>query len=115
MNTSILSRGFSLTESIRAAVDSEVDVFRNRYGRTATSIDVRLFDVNGPRGGPDKGCLVRAHLANRREMVAIDVRGDLYVAIGRAFAKLSRAAHGALARRRTLRRTGVTYEAPVIT
>ena len=106
MNTNILSRGFTLTAALHSAVLREIDAYCSRHGNSATSIDVRLFDSNGPRGGPDKVCLIRTHLASRRELVAIDVGTDVYVAIEHAFNKLTRATQSANGRRRTLQRSG---------
>ena len=51
MNTNILSRGFTLTAALHSAVLREIDAYCSRHGNSATSIDVRLFDSNGPRGG----------------------------------------------------------------
>jgi ribosome-associated translation inhibitor RaiA len=66
---------------------------------------VRLFDVNGVRGGIDKGCLLHARIGlNRRAVVATDVDNDLYHAIQAAFARLDRATRTTVRRRYRIRR-----------
>ncbi len=101
MQTDVQSRGFSLTPALRAAVDSEVQGFSERFPKLATSLQVRLFDVNGPRGGADKGCLVHARVGRGgRVVVASELDTDLYRAIATAFDKLERGTHTALTRGR---------------
>jgi ribosome-associated translation inhibitor RaiA len=73
---------------------------------------VRLFDVNGPRGGADKGCLITAHLTrSRRVLVASALHEDLYGAIPHAFEKLRRALSSTLSRHRTQRRRARAFAA----
>ena len=68
-------------------------------------LQVRLFDVNGTRGGIDKGCLVTLHLSReKRVLVATELDSDLYRAIPSAFNKLRRAVGAAVRRTRSLRR-----------
>ncbi len=105
MNTDIHARGFALTTALREAVERQVEDLVRRQSRRIGSLAVRLFDVNGTRGGPDKGCLVHARLERGGSVVvATEVDVDLYRAIERAFAKLRRGLRTALARGRGARR-----------
>ncbi len=106
MNTDIQARGFALTEALRRAVEKEAQAYANRFQDQLLGVHVRLFDVNGPRGGPDKGCLAYGRFGRGGAVVvATDIAPDLYDAIPAAFAKLNRATRNAQARRHTLRRT----------
>lgn len=116
MNTDIHARGFALTTALREAVEREAQDLRRRQPRRIGALAVRLFDVNGTRGGPDKGCLVHARLERGASVVvATEVDSDLYRAIERAFAKLRRGMRTALARGRATRRPGAPRLARLLT
>lgn len=101
----IQARGFSLTSALRSAVEGEAREYAGRLPEPPQSVRVRLFDVNGPRGGRDKGCLVYARVGRgNRGAVATDIDCDLYRAIGVAFARLTQATRATLNRGRSLRR-----------
>ncbi len=64
-----------------------------RFGARARSFTARLADLNGPRGGVDKHCLVALRLTSPRRLIVIeDTDAEAEVAIGRA---ADRAARGA--------------------
>jgi putative sigma-54 modulation protein len=108
MQTDIQARGFTLTEALRTAAQGAADVYAEQFPSLQISVQVRLFDINGLRGGVDKGCLVSAHIGhNRKVIVANQLDTDLYRAIPAAFAKLSRATRSALGRERTWKRTSL--------
>lgn len=103
MNLDLQARGFILTPALEAAVRRELRTLTSLDG--ASWLQVRLFDVNGARGGIDKGCLVTLHLSGeRRVLVATELDADLYRAIPAAFDKLRRAVGQTAHRTRTLRR-----------
>lgn len=105
MQTDIQARGFTLTQALLNAAQSEVAAYRASFPHTVAAVSIRLYDTNGVRGGPDKGCLACAHIGKQHiAVVASDVDSDLYTAIHRAFAKLTRATRSALSRARALRR-----------
>ena len=105
MNIDVQARGFSLTEAIQDAIHRETAQLAGVDG--AHRLQVRLFDVNGKRGGVDKGCLVTLHLSRDKKVVAATaLDSDLYRAIPSAFSKLRRGLGAALRRARVLRRRG---------
>lgn len=107
LQANIQARGFTLTQSLLSATQTQLDAYRSRFPRAGVVVSIRLYDVNGLRGGPDKGCLAQAQLGKHHvSVVASDVDSDLYTAIQRAFAKLTRATRSALTRARSLRRRG---------
>lgn len=108
MRTDVQARGFSLTEALRSAVEREVYDYAAQFSNRPRSLQVRLFDVNGTRGGLDKGCLAYAKMGGGHTVVvATDIDSDMYRAIPAAFAKLARATRAALGRRRAKRRRPV--------
>lgn len=105
MHMDIQARGFTLTAAIASSVRREAAALGSLLGESATTLKVRLFDVNSARGGVDKGCLISAHLGrNGRVIVASSLETDLYRAIPIAFEKLRRGAVAASRRDHTLRR-----------
>ena len=103
MNIDVQARGFTLTQALRAAIRRETTDLSSV--ETCQRLQVRLFDVNGTRGGIDKGCLVTLHLSGeKRVLVATDLDADLYRAIPAAFDKLRHALAAAARRSRALRR-----------
>ena len=88
MKIDVQARRFTLTAPLRAAVQRQIDRLAQALGPRITRISVRLFDVNGVRGGPDKGCLVHAHFSDGLTIVASDVDEDLYRSVPSAFDKL---------------------------
>lgn len=106
MSTDICARGFSLTPALRATVEREAGALAGRFPDGVHDVSVRLFDVNGRKGGVDKGCLVHARVGRPAAVVvATDIDADLYQAIAAAFEKLARAARSAQRRQQTLRRS----------
>ena len=104
MYIDIQARGFSLTEFLLSAVEERAEHFRAAFPHLNPQIQVRLFDVNGDRGGVDKGCLLHVRLGlGRRSVVVSDVDSDLYRAIGAAFVRLDRAARTQIRRRYRVR------------
>ncbi len=108
MNNDLQSRGFSLTPALREAVECEAGDFKLRFHRLMPRLSVRLFDVNGRRGGVDKGCLVRARVGRSgMTVVASALDENLYRAIPAAFEKLQRSTETVLGRMRSVRRANV--------
>jgi len=91
MKTDIQSRGFTLTPALGASVAAHAAHYRSHFPKLNVSLAIRLFDVNGSRGGLDKCCLVQANLGRQGiQLVTNSIDSDLYLAIANAFAKLSR-------------------------
>ncbi len=64
----------------------------DRFAGRVRSLTVRLRDVNGPRGGRDKQCVVAVRLtASKRLIVIEELDTDVNVAIARAADRAARA------------------------
>jgi ribosomal subunit interface protein len=104
MKVDIQARRFKLTEALKYAVHREIARLAQGLGDGITRVSVRLFDVNGLRGGPDKGVLVHAKFTDGSSIVASDVDDDMYRSLPMAFEKLLRSRRMARARRQARRR-----------
>lgn len=100
MQLDIQSQGFSLTEGLRDYVIKRLAYALNHGDTAITRVIVRLSDVNGPRGGDDKRCLVEVRLRAASSVVIEDIEADLYLAIDRAAERAGRTLSRRLARQR---------------
>lgn len=112
MRIDIQARGFTLTPALAAAVRSAARRAADRTGDDLLSLRVRLFDVNGVRGGVDKGCSVAARVRRlRRTTITTSFSDDLYCAIASACEKLERRLLSSKHRAHTQRRRESTLPA----
>ena len=63
MITGIIARGFALTTALRAFVERRLGAALRRHAVAAHRVSARLADVNGPRGGIDKSCVIEVRAA----------------------------------------------------
>ena len=110
MQIDIQSQGFALTHALREYTERRLQFALTRVGDRIRRVTVRLFDVNGPRGGPDKCCRVRVMLNGLAAVVIEDVEADLYRAIDRAADRIGRTVTRRMAHRR-LRPDGADADA----
>ncbi len=83
MKLQIRTKGFSLTDGIRAHTERRLAFAMDRFAGHVRSVLVWLGDVNGPRGGADKCCRIAVEVV--RGWVVLEERApDLYDAINRA-------------------------------
>ncbi|MDP3482877.1 MAG: ribosome-associated translation inhibitor RaiA [Sulfuricella sp.] len=100
MQIHIQSQSFTLTDALREHAEH-----RLRFGLSHASdhirrVEVRLSDINGPRGGADKRCSIVVALESLPDVVIEDIENDLYVAIDRAADRASRSVARCLERKR---------------
>ena len=55
-----------------------------RFASRIRRVSVRIFDLNGPRGGADILCRITARLVPSETIVVQEVNADLFAAIDRA-------------------------------
>lgn len=90
MQIAIHSRGFSLTQALDAHVQRRLGFTLARSADRVRRVDVRLSDLNGPRGGVDKRCLIQVRLDGLPAVVIDEVQPNLYTAIDRAAGRAGR-------------------------
>lgn len=91
MQIDIQSRGFALTGALRQHIERRVLFALGWADYQVRKVDVRLSDLNGPRGGEDKRCQIQIVAAGIPEILIQDVETDVYVAIDRAADRAGRA------------------------
>jgi putative sigma-54 modulation protein len=105
MNIQIQARNFSLTDALKSHVRKRIKYALNAGADQIQRIQVRLSDINGPRGGVDKRCLIQVSLAGNTDIIIADTHSDLYAAIGQATGRLSKTLSRKLNRLRRRERT----------
>ena len=104
MQVAIRSRGVDLSDALREHVVRRFSFALSRASLAVRRIDVTLADINGPKGGVDKVCRVRARGPGLREIVIEERHSDLAVAIDLASSRAGRTVMRAIdLRRRTPR------------
>lgn len=106
MKTTIQTRGFELTESIKLYTERRLAFAVSFASQMIQRVNVRLSDINGPRGGNDKKCQVVFTLQGLPNVVIEDTESNFYVAIDRAVERASRALARVLERKHAHRTLG---------
>jgi ribosomal subunit interface protein len=106
MQIDIQSRNFSLTDALRNHSEHRLHSALSCCSDHIQRVEMRLSDINGPRGGEDKCCHVQVVLAGLPDVVIEDVETDLYVAIDRATDRAGRTVVRKIERQQTLFKQG---------
>ncbi len=104
MRIGIVSQGIPLTQAISDYAQRRLKTALNRYEPLLGSVQVRVADVNGPRGGIDKHCVVEVRGPTLASIIVRERDADLYVAIDRAADRIDRATARRIGRARDLAR-----------
>jgi putative sigma-54 modulation protein len=91
MLVNIQSRHFSLSAALSKYVKSKIQIMLSRYESKIISINVSLFDINGPKGGEDKCCKIIIKINGSSSIVVQETAEDLYDAINSCSRRTRRA------------------------
>ena len=69
MKLSIRTRSMEAAELLQDLVAGRLQTALEAFADHVTDVSVQLADVNGPRGGVDKTCQIRAAVRGAREVV----------------------------------------------
>ncbi len=98
MKIDIQTRGFDLTEGLKAFIQRKLQFALSRMESHISVISIGLSDINGPKGGIDKRCRLQVSIANMEDIVIKDTQPDLYCAIDRTMQRASRVVTRKIAR-----------------
>lgn len=104
MNVDVRALGFSLTDALRDHVQRGMRRAFAHRDPALRRVEVRLRDVNGPRGGEDKRCELRATFAGGEVLRVARTDANLYAAIASVMDVASRCSEERERRARTERR-----------
>lgn len=100
MQIEIRAHGFELTDGLRTHAERRLRFGLDWARHGVNKVILRFTDINGPRGGDDKRCLLRIPLPRMREVVIEDTAADLYVAIDRVIDRAARTLARRISRQR---------------
>ena len=92
MKVVIRSNDFTLTDSLRTFLNEQVRKSMSVCARNIELITIRLKDINGPKGGVDKECIVEIQIANQSPVVVKKRNSDAYRGIRQAVTRAARVA-----------------------
>jgi ribosome hibernation promoting factor len=95
MEISIKGRHLELSDPLRAYTERRLRFSLDPFESRLKGVEVRIADVNGPRGGVDKTCGITLILDRVAVVFVQASAADAYAAIDRAVSR----AHSALSRR----------------
>ncbi|MCB9654166.1 MAG: HPF/RaiA family ribosome-associated protein [Deltaproteobacteria bacterium] len=102
MKIEIRSRTFPMTDSIKDFSERRLLLALSKYGPELSRVGVILSDINGPRGGVDKQCVIRVLGRDGWGAIVRDVESDMYAAIERSVDRVARAVARRVAQRQDI-------------
>jgi len=104
----MITRVFPVTKRSKSQLEEnlerKIQFALDRFWPMIQRLEVHMKDVNGPRGGEDKLCTIRARLLTRRTLVACARSDDWLDAATGASRKIQQLMARFLAKRRSTRR-----------
>ena len=87
----LIRKTAALPRSLARLARRRLEFALGRFGAHVRSLTVRMTDLNGPRGGVDKHCLVAIRLTSPPRLIVIqDTDVEAEVAIGRVAERAAR-------------------------
>ena len=87
MKLELRAKGIQVTEKLRAHIDQRLRSALGRFGDRVRRVSVSLKDINGPKGGEDIRCEIRAQIANSGSLVIQETNTNSFAAVARASAR----------------------------
>jgi putative sigma-54 modulation protein len=88
MNVSIRGRHLAVSEPLKAYAVRRLTFSLGSFGSLVSDVEIRVDDVNGPRGGVDKTSVITAVLRPIGTLVARARHASVYSAIDRAAVRI---------------------------
>jgi putative sigma-54 modulation protein len=82
--------GLPPSEMLREHAERQALFHLSRFGHDLSSLNIRIRDVNGPKGGEDKQCQVFATGPRLGYSTLQELNEDAYQAVDAAIARLAR-------------------------
>jgi putative sigma-54 modulation protein len=112
MRLDIRIQKVDLPKEINRYIERRLRFCLGRFETLILRATVRIFDINGPRGGADKRCRVTLSLIPFDTIVVQEVNADLFAAIDRAAERAGQALARKLHRARDLKTQRASVRKP---
>jgi putative sigma-54 modulation protein len=107
MELTIKGHGLEVSDSLRAYAARRLRFSLGGFADHLTGVEVRIGDINGPRGGIDKTCAITVVLRTFGVMFVRAAGANAYATVDRAAARIRSAVSRALSRSRAHRRRAI--------
>ena len=104
MRPNIVTRGFENAQALHEYIRYRLSFALGRTGKDLRAINVRLDDINGPRGGNDKRCTIQLAVPGRPSVIVRTLHNSIHAAIHLAAHRAELALNKLLARERRYQR-----------
>lgn len=81
MQLNIFGQHMDVTDALSDHVETRFDAALNQFDQRVLEVQIRLEDVNGPKGGVDKKCQATIHLRGGSTVVIEELHEDVYAAV----------------------------------
>ena len=100
MNVNVRFKGFPPSPSLAEYMTDRAHQHLDRFGHRVSAVDVRISDINGPRGGRDKRCQIAIHVPGLPTLHLEELHESFYAAVDEAALRASRVVARTLERSR---------------
>jgi len=90
MKVNVRFKGLPTSESLAEYTTRRAHQHLSRFGHRVSAVDVRLCDVNGPRGGRDKRCLFTVRVPGLSTLQIEELDESFYAAVDQAALRAAR-------------------------
>jgi len=104
MQINIQSQDFSLSGRLREHIQRQVRFALSRFADRIQRVRISIADINGPRGGMDKRCLIQIDMTAKPGLVAEVTDANMYAAISRSASRANRLVSRCLKREQAQKR-----------
>jgi len=104
MKIEVRFRGMATSDALRDQVGRRLHFQLSRFNGEISAVIVRISDINGPKGGPDKRCQVTVRGPAFGSVTIEDLSADPYSAVDMALERAARAVRRQIERTRVIRR-----------
>lgn len=101
------ARDFQLTDPLRQQIRQKLKAVLNRFGEKIHRVRVVLSDINGPKGGNDKRCVIKVKVNNHKTLVVDEVTDNIHESINRCARRVKHAITKTVSRNRKVSRESI--------
>jgi len=105
MKFELRSQGVNVNDRLLQFIKKKLGFALGRFGHLVQGVRIRLTDINGPKGGEDIQCQIRAHLGSAGVVTINETQTDPFAAVTRASSRASQTLSRRLSRLHTERRS----------
>lgn len=112
MLVQVQAKGLPRAAALRRRAVAKMQAALGRFSHVVAEVNVRLADINGPRGGVDKLCRIVVRMQRSSLVVIQELGADMAPVIDRAADRVHRSVSRQLGQLPRVERSGMRARAP---